>query len=106
MKAEELMLGNWVRYHGIPVRVVNISEKSVGFEYKDGTYDIDKPLKLTPIPLTPEILEKNGFSRNRLDIALFDRKGGDDFVGSANLESVHELQNAMKSCVVEKEIVL
>lgn len=61
MNANELMLGDWVKYHGVPVRVVEISEKSVEFEYKYGSYDIDYPLKLTPIPITPEILEKNGF---------------------------------------------
>ena len=105
MNANELMLGDWVKYHGVPVRVVEISEKSVGF-MSGGAYDIDKPENLMPIPLTPEILEKNGFSRNGLDIALFDRKGGDDFVGASNLQYVHELQHALRLCGIEKEIVL
>lgn len=60
MNANELMIGDWVKYHGVPVRVVEISEKSVGF-MSGGAYDIDKPENLMPIPLTPEILEKNGF---------------------------------------------
>ena len=52
----------------------------------------------------PYEYEPEGFSRNGLDIALFDRKGGDDFVGAANLQYVHELQYILRLCGIEKEI--
>ena len=56
------------------------------------------------IPLTPEILVKNGFSTNGLDVALFDRKGGDDFVGAANIQYVHELQHVLRLCGVHERL--
>jgi hypothetical protein len=107
MKANELMIGDWVQivsdaptmaneYH----RIDWIKTGEVGLDNrKIVTYPY-----IQPIPLTAEILEKNGFSRNGLDIALFDRKGGDDFVGAANLQYVHELQYILRLCGIEKEI--
>jgi len=114
MKAKQLMLGNYALYNGLVVRVRNIhdnvfldgEDESVEVVYDDGVVVLVDPCSLEPIPLTPEILEKNGFSRNGLDIAIFDRKGGDDFVGAANLEFVHELQNALRLCGIEYEITL
>ena len=49
MKATELMIGDWVYLEdmGICAPVMTLKE---GYEYKS-----------RPIPLTPEILEKNGF---------------------------------------------
>lgn len=61
---------------------------------------------LDPIPLTPEILEKNGLSKNGVDLALFDRDGGHDYVCGAKLDSVHELQHVLKLCGINKEIVI
>ena len=48
MKANELMIGDWVLYGDKSVRVLQLSENS--------KYDWVKP-----IPLTPEILKKNGW---------------------------------------------
>ncbi len=49
MKANELMTNDWVLYGGKPTRVLQLEE---GKDYKNA---------INPIPLTVEILKKNGF---------------------------------------------
>lgn len=69
MKAKQLMLGNYALYNGLAVRVRNIhdnvfldgEDESVEVVYDDGVVILVDPCSLEPIPLTPEILEKNGF---------------------------------------------
>lgn len=53
MKATELQIGDWILYGDKPVKVLQLSE--------NGKYDWVKP-----IPLTPEILEKNGWKNDGL----------------------------------------
>ena len=53
MKATELMIGDWILYGDKPVKVLQLSE--------NGKYDWVKP-----IPLTYEILKKNGFKETVL----------------------------------------
>ena len=103
------MIGDWVQI--VPTAPVMPNEYHRIDWIRTGEIGLDNRKIVTypyiqPIPLTPEILEKNGFSRNGLDIALFDRKGGDDFVGASNLQDVHELQHALKLCGIDKEIRL
>lgn len=89
--------------------------------------------KLHPIPLTPEILEKNGLEKRCSDeLVLFDNSKIDItgeyfiiryFVNTQrvwlckrtgvceneirkNCQYVHELQHALKLCGIDKEIVL
>ena len=68
MKANELMIGDWVRKlesggHTIPVRVTGIidEDSSVLFERRDCVHGVIDIKGIEPIPLTKEILEKNGF---------------------------------------------
>ena len=68
MKANELMIGDWVRKlepggHTIPVKVTGIidEDNSVLFERRDGVHGVTDIKAFEPIPLTSEILEKNGF---------------------------------------------
>lgn len=104
MKANELMIGDWVYYGKKPVKVLQLSE---GKDYKE----------INPIPLTSEILEKNGFVQVGLmyrnpefHITIRDVFGGDLFlsisVRDVQLKYVHELQHALRLCGIEKEIVL
>lgn len=143
MKAEELMIGDWVcvtkdftqKYHKI--RALSNDEGAVlrGIyvnEYGVENYSIFSPNDTEPIPLTPEILEKNGFemvldkdklptyrikwTRNpNLYFTVF--TGVDGYwnpVGygvaiagvNAVIDYVHQLQHAMKLCGINKEIVL
>ena len=77
---------------------------------------------LDPIPLTPEILEKNGFRKgcyiggyysSDCPFRVFTKKDGkcgfttlfDDEIYFSCI-FVHELQNALRLCGIEKEIVL
>lgn len=74
MKAEELMLGDWVLYDGEPVRIGRISDISPSEEHimvcnaLEGTFPAS-PERLQPIPITMEILQKNGFRYDPTDTA-------------------------------------
>lgn len=141
MKATDLMIGDWVLHFGEVAQIVGIRidnyTNSPYFKtnihdtwYESGVDGIE------PIPLTPEILEKNGFSEpaDAGDGTLicgmsippykltFQSIFGlpvltiEDVVDEDNLHtclvlkdeiySVHELQHALKQCRIEKEIVL
>lgn len=140
MKANELMIGDWVfcTYPSInkPVRVAEI--KTVGDnELKIVIYDDDIRLVfnetyIEPIPLTPEILERNGFNgkyklsyqydkpeedfaftyisywKGRLSIRVSpDIRGKHSTnVMHINCDYVHQLQQALRLCGIEKDIVL
>ena len=69
MKAEDLMIGDWVSLNGSNYQVQDILKKGVIKLYENTKYG-EHTLELTtdyiedfiePIPLTTEILEKNGF---------------------------------------------
>ena len=63
MRANELMIGDWVmnKYDSIQVR--EILEGGINGEWDGGEcYGVEAYIDdIKPIPLTPEILEKNGF---------------------------------------------
>ena len=139
MKANELMIGDWVRCTDQkPFKIEQID----GVEeqgYGDDGFYVDTG-DLQPIPLTEEILEKNGFeelmSEGWESAAKFGRIpeptgvwqysfGQFDSVsylpkrsflrvkfmeGStadiANIKYVHELQHALRLCLIDKEITL
>ena len=133
MKAEELMIGDWVKFP-------NSIEKIIDLPYIEGRgicasfaasatlfpVEVDE---LEPIPLTPEILEKNGFVQNprsksrrshqictdsvyiswwkgRLNILYKPFIGHSTNHLNCDGKFVHELQHALRLCGIEKEIVL
>jgi hypothetical protein len=115
MEANELMIGDWVSYNGIANKVA-----PADFCQKKWISELE------PIPLTTEILEKNGFvlkeeekgaygvdiapyyTRNDVPFEIF--CDGEPFAirfkDPVNIKYVHELQHAMRLCGIEKEIVL
>ena len=132
MKSEDLMIGDWVLYGEKPVRILQLSE---GKDYQE----------IHPIPLTPEILEKNGFRIAKADrmcpadryfwgvegtrdgaiveITFYNpdvhgvkvltkihtqssHESGINSVHSCDIESVHELQRALRLCKIDKTIEL
>jgi hypothetical protein len=121
MKANELMIGDWVKCkdpkcEGHQIDLIDLGNEEVGL---DG--EIDNFEDICPIPITQEILEKNGFVFNHdifdgiypmVNIIYCDYKlladdgkyinGGE----TNNIKYVHELQHALKLCGIEKEIVL
>lgn len=65
MKANELMIGDWVlnRKKFTDVKPIRLTQVDFCLWKADGTYAKDY-IECDPIPLTPEILEKNGFAYN------------------------------------------
>ena len=138
LTAKDLMIGDLVCYckeNNYLTKVESIhntGHASVSDEYcikcfrdrKDPLYD-KNPIDffnveiLHPIPLTAEILEKNGFKYNDCPIVLgWEQygltlyRGGDGFLINCGqnvaliINYVHELQHALRLCRVDKEIVL
>ena len=146
MRANELMVDDWVCYskpNNYYTKVEEIRCTSDGEEYyircyRDSKDTFLEQLKyedfsvdiLHPIPLTPEILEKNDFKYgDGYGYSFVKRKelSGDGFeeekvyintalntliiytaASSIHLpiKYIHELQHALKLCGIEKEIVL
>ena len=69
MKANELMVGDWVihPYYKHPSKIVYFNGSRVRVEYEEVEAE-----SLRPIPLTPEILEKNGFEKSYSSILTAD----------------------------------
>ena len=101
MESTDLMLDDWVidTYTGKPMRV-QVVKNTVG-------------KGLDPIPLTPDIFEKNGFKDidkeehcEGYDIYWTNGDGYSINVQDLHLHYVHELQHALRLCGIDKEIVL
>lgn len=61
--ATHLRIGNWVMFDGEPDLITEIWENLCGGRsFSRYTYD-----RVSPIPLTPEILEKSGFKKSSPD---------------------------------------
>ena len=116
------MVGDWVYCEGQPtpdnVTIETISEDGVWFNGPnyEGAASYDR---IFPIPITPEILEKNGFIYNELpfvqgweQFGLTLTIGGNGFRINCGInvamiiDSVHELQHALRLCGIDKEIVI
>lgn len=118
MKANELMIGDWVRNDfGEIQKVVELHENGAMLSYNDiYSYDL-----LEPIPITPEILEKNGFDAYG-DIFVYEKDGIylqiklNEYVrifcgmdNSVSFDSdfyIHRLQHALRLYKIDKEIML
>ena len=125
MKASELMVGDWVFTRGQIEQVTSIYDGYICTEHYEDSYDY----YFEPIPITPEILEKNGFVQNprsksrrshqictdsvyiswwrgRLNILFKPFIGHSTNHVNVDGKYVHELQHALRICGIEKEIVL
>ena len=134
MNSNELMLGDWVLDaefdRNIPRRVEIIEPRRVWLEGNN----LYQPIRtIQPIPLTAEILEKNGFERTTcgVDSIIYTFSDDDEYYALAideytdsiwrveytNCEMsfplvrimvlfVHELQHALRLCGIEKDIEL
>ena len=136
MKANELMIGDYIMLYDDIYIIEEISSNGwAHIIYNDGSkcrvpLSTDYILgELTPVPLTPEILEKNGFDVSDKEVMQyhFDEDGekyhfslrqmyekdgkphGYSFYAFnvlTLLDYVHELQHALKLCDINKEIEL
>lgn len=134
MKATDLMLGDYVTVktptEEKTAKVAEIYPKGIITE-DGGSYLEDE---IIPVPLTPEILEKNGWKKfhtyHILEIgggvsiwfywfeSRLERewRGIDEWNGhrevvettfrSIGIEYIHQLQHALRLCGIEKEIIL
>lgn len=121
MKAEDLMIGAWVYITDYPMRKEVKQVKPEHFLRSLVTFE--------PIPLTPEILEKNGFKvefyndykvyelnnfkvcKNYCDYFEVcdlwnDSDWGWKIIDFCPCIYVHQLQQALKLCGIDKEIVI
>lgn len=138
MKATELMIDDWVLHDGEPYQIRQLGIYGVNRDGEDyPAVCVGKPKgigliiernEIEPIPLTPEILEQNGFVKQAYDGWLISENNGrrlieyrtDYFDGllridyaeepfskiSIKLKYVHELQQALRLCGINKEITI
>ena len=145
MKAEDLMNGDWVKYIMVThdaefvgdlivdkgqsttehiIKIDSVNDSGVFFKSKkfDESLIFVSMKDLEPILLTEEILEKNGFKKDKdygyfigqsnsgyyiyLDNNYLSIQAGYDAIEFAWCEYVHELQQALKLCGITKSIKL
>ena len=129
MEVKELAIGDWVNVFGTPKQIEGIRKFKTGDEivYYNGDSGIFAT-DVTPILLTKEILLKNGFEDfagggciikepssdeepvyiwNGTDsIYVVDYCSLNKYTYIKECKYVHEFQHELKSCGIEKEIVL
>lgn len=115
MEANELMIGDWVHFPNMNGRVAELKDQFCEFKpLSHATYDL-----VEPIPITPEILEKNGFvydcgfwtianpRYNNVRMVTYysiNDDVADAFLGhwafdeNYAIDYVHELQHALRLC--------
>ena len=123
LRANELMIGDWVKFPGGAIdKIVDlpfIEGKGLCASFAASATLFPFPIeKIEPIPLTPEILEKNFQKPNVVawwpsevtindEHCLYHCEGAGKLIGfSGEFRYVHELQNCMKAVGCEKEIEL
>ena len=129
MKATDLMIGDLVIYGGLYTKVIYIGQKISLYDGKGTEFTID-PCHIEPIPLTEEILVKNGFEKCHNDEApveecyffrLFNKQcgwldidafgleeelGAEFTYNDVNINYVHQLQHLLRLCGIEKELII
>lgn len=129
MKVEELMIGDWVLDGNNVAQITSITCDGIIETSFNETSNIEV---IHPIPLTPEILKKNGFVKASMisDMPPYDKdeEGNMHFnlnekfwgwwqpdntflipangLGWLEFRYAHELQHALRLCNIDKEIVL
>ena len=124
MKANELMIGDWVynTHNRQNEQVAEIGSGLVVLDYNDW-YEYDE---IEPIPLSAEILEQNGLEKKDYrygiyddysDFEIYEYNDGTWLVSYHCCEMslpdeqlliyyVHQLQHFVRHCGIEKELIL
>ncbi len=125
MRATELMVGDWL-YNKFIEKNMQVYPMMLSQMFGQTPEATTEVYSIFPIPLTPEILEKNGFIMidekdkcYRWEYAEgvyvnADFKSEEPWVSIHNkcyyatpvCRYVHELQHALRMCGIEKEIIL
>lgn len=122
MKPEELQIYDWVLINDTPHQVKQITQKKVGYHKVPYSLDYARLVDVKPIPITAEILEKNGFKKEYYYYNLYEENGGhlqyyphewrldrwykDDILFRCNCHYVNQLQQAFRLCGIDKRIKL
>ena len=119
MRAEELMIGDWVKHHYLDYegkdvyRVFKVSQIRTLFDGKyfawsDEIGAVAKVKDLEPIPLTSEFLKENNIYAELGPGGLYQLKleGINCRVECNIIRYVHQLQHALRIAGIEKEIEL
>lgn len=130
LKISDLSAGDWVQdKNGIYAKVIGMENWSNGYFLNIELHDVNvgvTPLASAhPIPITAEILEKNGFARSTSQFIVYntdkvwisyDKPSEtwsvtmyiNDFTSNlhANILHIHQLQHALRLAGVDKEINL
>lgn len=132
MKASDLMIGDYIlaKPSMMPVQVAAVHNKKIGYHAITHKLNWVRESLLEPIPITKEILEKNGFSGEMYAIFKIDEhvwleyyyhehrlsrwwRGIDEWNNHAKVSEVsfechchyvHELQHALRLCGITKTI--
>ena len=130
MRPEELMIGDYVIRKNVPNEILIVdtidSIRDIVYLDLDGLGITERLTNIEPIPLTPEILKKNGFVKQAYDGWLISVDNGrrqieyrtDCCKGLLRIEHnkkpfsklmikvkyVHELQHALRLCNINKKI--
>ena len=132
MKAEELMIGDWVQLNGSPYVIEEISKKG-WVHMTDPVHNLRVQMStdyildfIEGIPLTVEILESNGFEKkghrygiydDYFDFEMYEYNDGTWLVSYHCCEMslpdeqvlifhVHQLQHFMRHCGIDKVLKL
>lgn len=129
IKNKELMLGNWVlagEKTQFPMQVVGIFSDVVYLDFEGNEGDVweEKEEDLFPIPLTEELLEKNGFIKGvssnpayykdkddmiyislmtptSISVRISSQNGGERVSAYNKIKYLHELQNILTLAGIE-----
>ena len=126
IKISDLSVGDWVEYEGLhyPITFVGYGEGGDGSLVNLIRPDLScftcKISDIYPIPITAEILEKNGFEQMAMGVTYRHNCGlevtlygdgwwhtiGLDEYSMHHIEGVHQLQHLLRLFGVDKEIYL
>ena len=129
MKTSDICVGDWVNYKSPssgklrPIKIENIYGAEFNCEVENWNIISGRSISDTePIPLTSDILVKNGFDKDErskyFHVYTLNIKGSYDFdicwssvngfnyEGDLMLTYVHQLQHLLRLCGIEKELVI
>jgi hypothetical protein len=130
MEAKDFMIGDYLKTSFGVAKIISIDKVGITLENKDGEFDIDfydEDAWMQEIPLTPEILEKNGFESDNNMFGLCDYELSESYIlenrgnrfsfvkripghsGTFHIidvKYVHQLQHILRLCRIKKEIII
>ena len=130
VRATEIMVGDWLWYQGqfnaFPLKVEQVTKRKVGYHadpHENRMYYL-RLHEVQSIPITPEILERNGFEKVQNLLVLQWENGVypsmifveynpenyclfiNDMMFPKPVRFLHELHHILMDCGIEKEIVI